>query len=1066
MVFQKPSRAILLALILLAAHCLSQHQRVTFERFSMDQGMSGRIVPCIYQDKQGFMWFGSWGGLDRYDGYTFTSFKHDPADTTSLGNSFVLALCEDNTGNFWVGTADGFDKLDRETGTFTHYRNNVHYPASLSNNHINAICEDRTGMLWIGTNGGLNRLDKTTGVFSRFQHNEQDPTSLSNNSVNAICEDRSGTLWIGTGGFNEKTGGLDVLDRSKGVFRHYTHDDHKVGSLIDNWVTSLFEDKSGMLWVGTNGGLERFDPATETFVHYQWDARNPESLSSNNVKSICEDESGVIWVGTWPGVYVLASRSKPPIFTSVGAWPGGVNALDTKNGKFTRYFHDDEDPHSLSKDWVMAVYRERSGTLWISTFLGGINKLDRTKALFAHYSRDNRDPQSLSSNEVSWMAEDADGAIWLGTGVGLDWLDPKTESIHRYVPHDKRGKKVTNIDAFCEDGLGSRWINTPRGAAMLERATATIEYLSEMRVAYGSVVPTQMNLLGSDKHGGLFLSGNVGLYHFDPVSRKITQFHRVAQQSIVTVCEGASGMLWIATRGGLLSFDRGRDSLAFFTSDPKNPSSLSSGPILTLYEDRKGTLWLGPGGLRRLDRATGKFTHFFEKDGLPHQAVMAILEDDHNNLWLSTPKGLSKYDPRTGRFKNYDVSYGLHGNEFHARSAIRARNGEMYFGGTGGFTRFHPDSIKDNPFVPPVAITVFKKFEKPERFGREIRLSYEVNFISFEFAALSYTTPSRNQYAYKMEGLDKDWVYSWTRRYASYPHLEPGEYVFRVKGSNNDGVWNEEGTSIAVIIIPPWWKTWWFTTFFWLTVAGSVGGGIRYIEMKKLKKRIQQLEQEQAILQERDRTRDRIASDLHDDVASTLGSIALYTESLNRGLRETSKPTRELVQRIGTLLNEAQDAVSDIVWSVTPRHDTLEDLLWRMKDLASDLCSAHGIAYAVEVPKNIDVVQLPEKLRKSIYLIFKEAINNIIKHAQAKSVSMRVEIINSVLEMVIEDDGIGFTTDEQHQRTSLASEVDDHPVRGHGLRNMTKRAEEMGGSLSILSTPGKGTTLRLSVSMA
>ncbi len=276
----------------------------------------------------------------------------------------------------------------------------------------------------------------------------------------------------------------------------------------------------------------------------------------------------------------------------------------------------------------------------------------------------------------------------------------------------------------------------------------------------------------------------------------------------------------------------------------------------------------------------------------------------------------------------------------------------MYFGGTKGLIRFHPDSIKDNSFVPPIVITSFRKFEQPVPFGKEIRLPYDENFISFEFAALSYVSPEKNQYAYKMEGLDKDWVYSGTRRYASYPHLEPGEYVFRVKGSNNDGVWNEEGTSIAIIITPPWWKTWWFTTFFWLTIAGSIGGTIRYIEMRKLKRRIQQLEQEQAIVQERDRTRDRIASDLHDDVASTLGSIALYHRITQSGIAETRrKPTRDLMQRINTLLNEAQDAVSDIVWSVTPRHDTLEDLLWRMKDLASDLCSANGIACSVDMPR-------------------------------------------------------------------------------------------------------------------
>jgi signal transduction histidine kinase len=360
-----------------------------------------------------------------------------------------------------------------------------------------------------------------------------------------------------------------------------------------------------------------------------------------------------------------------------------------------------------------------------------------------------------------------------------------------------------------------------------------------------------------------------------------------------------------------------------------------------------------------------------------------------------------------------------------------------------------------------------KKFNQAIRLASSPEIVHEIvfehaeNMFSIEYAALSYDMPEFNQYAYKLEGFNRDWVYCGNKREATYTNLDPGSYTFRVKGSNHSGVWNEIGASLAVIITPPWWKTWWFTIFFWLTIAGSMGAAVRYVEMKKLRKRIQQLEQERAIVQERDRTRDRIASDLHDDVASTLGSIALYTESLNRGLRGSSKPTSELIQRISALLIEAQDAVGDIVWSVTPRHDTLQDLVWRMKDLAADLCSANGIACSVDGPKDMDVISLPERLRKSVYLIFKEALHNITKHAQAKSLSMRVEIVNGMFEMMIQDDGVGFTTGEAMRESG----TDDHPTRGHGLRNMTTRAEEMGGRLSIHSTPGKGTTLRLSVSM-
>ena len=1017
--------ALLSLLHILSPDILAQPKKLTFEHFLLREATSSLWIPCIYQDRTGYLWFGTVNGAERYDGYSFELFSHQPGDSTVA--SWVETMYEDRAGNMWLGTSCGLDKIDLGSGRFRHYTPSPQKPTQSEANWVYAIHEDNDSTLLVGTGGGLHLLNPITGAFTNLYHDSTDPGSISSNAVNVIHEDGTGSLWIGTGG------GLDRFDRATGKFIHYWHDANSQrddGSNTMYWISNIYEDHSGVLWLGTNGGLVAFDQKTGRFTLYTHDPKNPGSLGDNNVTSICEDESGTLWVGTG------------------GA---GLDAFDRRLKRFSHYIHDANDPTSLSNNSVAFVYRERSGTLWIGTNGGGVNKLNRTKPLFTLYTHEDGNPRSLLHDNVRSVVEGNAGTILIVTAKGLERFDPRSETF-AHLLHDE------SVQAVVEDRKGILWIGTWGGLHKYDGHGSLIG----LRDSSGKEFRENVTCM-CEGHGGKLWLGTWGgdVFSLDARTHIVSSAHTSNSLMTNTVFEDTHGLVWSGMwDSGLICYDPSKRTTTWYVSEWGKPAVLSANHIMAVHEDRIGTLWIGANnGLSKYDRSTNTFTYMIDREVLGGNGVSSILHDDHGNLWMAAATRILKFDPVIGRFKNYDAP----GELWHG---CRVKNGEMYFGGSKGLIRFHSDSIRDNSYVPPIVITSFRKFEQPFPFGKEIRLPYTENFISFEFAALCYVSPEKNQYAYKMEGLDRDWVYSGTRRYASYPQLEPGEYVFRVKGSNNDGVWNEEGTSIAVIIIPPWWKTWWFTTFFWLTVAGSAGGGIRYIEMKKLKKRIQQLEQEQAILQERDRTRDRIASDLHDDVASTLGSIALYTESLNRGLRETSKPTRELVQRIGTLLNEAQDAVSDIVWSVTPRHDTLEDLLWRMKDLASDLCSAHGIAYAVEVPKNIDVVQLPEKLRKSIYLIFKEAINNIIKHAQAKSVSMRVEIINSVFEMVIEDDGVGFIMDEQRQGTSLAAEVDDHPVRGHGLRNMTKRAEEMGGSLSILSTPGKGTTLRLSVSMA
>jgi signal transduction histidine kinase/ligand-binding sensor domain-containing protein len=970
---------------------------MVFEHFSIEQGMLGRGVLCIYQDSIGYLWFGTYTGVDRYDGYSFKSYRHDQGDLSSIANALVQTLYEDHEGNLWVGTARGLDMLDRATETFSHFT--PHHPilGTEQSNYISAIQEDEFGVLWVGTHEGLKTLDRTTGTFTYLRHDSLDAGSLSDDFIGAIHEDKAGSLWIGTGG------GLDKLDRETGKFMHFLHNQYS--------IRSIYEDKSGMLWLGTTGGLLEFDQTAGTFTQYVHDPANPQSLSSDNVSSICKGESGVLWVGTLRG---------------------GLNAFDKKSRRFTHYTHDERDPGSLSSNGILSVYRERSGTVWIGTPNQGANKLNRPKMPFTKYAYENI---HVTGSVLCDVFEGNGGKIWVGTSKGWEQFDPETETFVR--PALAEGSYP-----LAEDQAGNLWIGKESGGLYKRNQHGL---LTGFRDSSGREFQQRVNCFCKGRSGALWI-GTVegGIFAVDPTTLTVTLVQKTKVQ-INNIHEDAFGLLWIGTwQGGLLCYDRGKQMIARYTSDPRDTARLGSNTVLTIYEDKTGTLWFGVRGLDRYDRMTGTFTHFGQKEGLSTNAVFEILEDDHADLWLSTEKGVTKFDRRNNSFKNYDVSYGLEGNQFRPQSGCRTKNGEMYFGGSSGLARFHPDSIRDNPFVPPIVLTTFRKFEQPFPFGKEIRLPYTENFISFEFAALSYVSPERNQYAYKMEGLDNDWVYSGARRYAGYPHLEPGEYVFRVKGSNNDGVWNEEGTSVAIIITPPFWATWWFRGFAFIAVLVSVGGSIRYVEMRKLKRRIERLEQEHVL----ERERARISQDMHDEVGSSLSEIAILSELAKKKPEEARTHVQEISERAAEVI----DSVSEIVWAMNPKNDTLDNLVAHVRRYAVKYLSLANIQCTFSAPEAIPSHHLPAEVRRNLFLVVKEALHNVIKHSCASEVSFSVKLVGNTFEMLIEDNGKGF-------------DVGGSSHSGNGLRNMSKRLEDVGGTFAITSEPGQGTRIGILVTL-
>lgn len=799
-----------------------------FEHISIEQGLSQSIVEGISQDRTGFMWFITEDGLNRYDGYSFRVFKHDPNDPGSLAYNELKAICVDRLGTIWVGTFyRGLSRFDREKEQFTHFTHDPNNPRSLSSDIVRAILEDHSGELWVGTTGGgLNRLVRTTGEFVRYRHDPRNPSSLGHDDVRALAADSTGTIWVGTQG-----GGLNRLDPATGTFTRYLHRPGDPRSLSHNDVRALCLDRRGDLWVGTyGGGLNRLDPATGTFTSYRNDSRNPFSLGNNSVLSVVEDSTGALWVGTDGG---------------------GLNRFDRESGTFSRYLNDPNNRASLSSNRVYSVFEDRAGVLWVGTYGEGLNKADLRKKDFLSFVRNPNDPNSLNSDIVWSFWEDRSGALWIGTNDGgLNRLDPgRRDFAHfRHEPGNPNSLSHDSVRMVIQDRRGALWLATNGGGLdRFDPGTARFAHYRHNPAEPGSLGHDELRALYED-HAGMIWVGSYGggLDCFDPATGKFIHFRHdpanprsISNDYIRAICEVDPGILWIGTHGGgLNAYDRATGLFTRYQSDRNNPHSLSNDYVFAIHPDKQGNLWIATygGGLNKLDRQTGRFSQIRRSDGLPDDAVYGILEDSAGNLWISTNAGLCRYNPASGRFRNYTVQDGLQSNEFNGGAYYRSPKGEFFFGGVRGFNAFMPDQIRDNPYIPPVVITDFRLFNRvvpiggpPGRtgildrsitFSPSIELSHRDEIISFEFSALHFASPGKNQYAYRMEGLSNSWIEIGSRRYVMFTTLPSGEYLLRIRGSNSDGIWNEEGASLRIIMRPPWWKTPWAFALYGLLFVG------------------------------------------------------------------------------------------------------------------------------------------------------------------------------------------------------------------------------------------------------
>jgi signal transduction histidine kinase/ligand-binding sensor domain-containing protein/CheY-like chemotaxis protein/HPt (histidine-containing phosphotransfer) domain-containing protein len=806
---------------LLGGDLLAQPARsLRFEQLSVEHGLAQESILAIVQDGDGFMWFGSQSGLSRFDGYRVTTYRNEVSNPRSLANNWVRVLHIDRSGRLWIGTDGGLDRFDPVTQTFIHYQPNEPGKRGNGNRHVHALQDDGKDGLWVATGDGLQHFDMKTGAFKVWHHAAGVAPSLADDQVHALALDAGGTLWVGT------ASGLDSMAPGATGFEH--HALAGAGAKL-NTVRALLVDASQALWIGSLAGLESWKLAAGPAGRQRLGPA--EGVAEGEVTVLFQDGDSTIWAGTNDdGLYRWLPRLR----------------------RFSNFRNQPADSHSLADNKVSSLYRDRVGTFWVGTWYAGVSRVDLGSGGFARIVKlAEGPPASLSDNKVRAIVDDGAGLLWIGTNDGLNRFDPSTGTtqVLRHHPNNPNSLSDPQANAVVRDRRGVVWVGGRSGVTSFDPASGRF---TRQSLSNGDPDSDTVRGMLVDSDDKLWISSRGGLHRLDLATRDVKTFRHVpgdgaslADNVTRPILEDRRGQLWVGTFDGLDLLDRKSGTFRHFRHDPADPASISHDEVHYLLEDRHGDLWVGTAvGLNKMIFGPGgsvRFKRHTVADGLADDAIAAMLEDDSGNMWVSSTTGLSRLSPATGKWRTYSAGDGTIEGAYFDGSALKGRDGTLYFGGFNGITAFNPRAISDNLIAPRAVITGFQVFNKPVaqvhpgllkgpiEHATEITLDAADSVFSLEFSALHYASPQRNRFAYQLVGFDENWVNTdASKRFATYTNLDPGSYTFRVKAANKDGVWSASGATLAIIIRPPFWKTWWFRTLIVMLVAGSAFGALRF----------------------------------------------------------------------------------------------------------------------------------------------------------------------------------------------------------------------------------------------
>jgi len=1009
-------------LVILLTSVSAQYRPSSFERYTIDNGLSNNSVNFILQTADGFLWIATKDGLNRYDGQSFKIFKNIPSDSNSLPENYVMSLLESRDGMLWVGTwGGGLCKFNPFHETF----NRVDLSAT-RDDYIQCLFEDSKNNIWYGTTtGGFNKLNpRTLEIQSYYSGNQQ--TSFLSDNITSITEDDSSMLWISTW-----DAGLVHFNPATNAIEYYKHNIAEKNSVSNNGIWHIFNEEKKYLWLSTFSGVDRFEIRTKQFVHYQ-DAKNQfNDALETRIRQILIDSRNRMWIGTYEyqGLF-LVEHSQTPQETIL------------------RFIKEDDNDQSISTDRIRWIYEDKKKNVWIGTE-DGLNKFPFTKS-FNQYRRLPLRQSSLGGRVVSSICEGRDSILWVGFGGGgFDRIDLRTQQII-HNKHDNNNTNTINNDdvvSIIEDRSGILWIGTANGGLnSYNPFTKKFKHFYSSTNSPADVALNWVQQILETHSGQLLVATNGGLRIFDRATETFQRFlpHHISPSSelpqnlsVNALYEDHEHNIWIGTwLEGLYCYDQNNNQLRQYLPEKDNPFSISANKITSIYEDSHGFMWIGThsGGVNKFDRSSGKFVRYSTHNGLPNDVVFGILEDEMGYLWISTMKGLVKFHPHQATFRVYDDYDGIVHNQFNWRAYFKNKKNTMYFGGINGFVSFQPESISVDSVPSIVMFTSFKVFNEeavlplPLSEIKTISLPYDQNFFSIQFTALDLAPPQKHQFAYMLEGVDPQWVYSENRRTAFYTNIQPGKYQFFVRASNLDGIWSVP-ISLSINILPAWWMTWWFKLVAFIVIASITFMVYRY--------RVNRLI-------EIERIRFNIASDLHDEIGSNLSSISVDSQTL---LQSTtlSATERELSSDISKTAKETVDGMRDIIWFINPKNDETEDILFKMKETAAKLLLTIQWTFTATADIRFDVFDL--EVRRNIFLMYKETLTNVVRHSKATMCNVDLTTIGNIVVLSITDNGVGFDV--------------AHIKRNNGLRNIQHRAEKINAHIELTSAAGNGTRMAI-----